>query len=365
MNITIIGAGNSGLAMAAHLTLSGNKVTLWNRTRKNIKGLLENPIIHCRGVVQGDASIHLVTSNLAKALKNAEIVFVTTPAFSHKQLATQIALVLKHSPTIILSPGRTFGALEFKHEFERMNATVHPLIAETQTILYTCRKITGNEVEIYALKNDILLSTISGEENQSIIQQLPACLQDKFISADSMIETSIGNVGMIMHCAPLLLNTGWVESEAHSFYYYKDGISPTIAHFIEKMDAERQLVAMVLGNPVESAKDWMKRTYKLKGENLYEVIQNNDAYETISSPKSLLHRYITEDIPTGLVPLESVGKELGLEMTHISLIIDLACALLEVDFRKEGRNLHDLIEDQTINPSTMLQFTMNPLKEDV
>ncbi|UJF15329.1 NAD/NADP octopine/nopaline dehydrogenase family protein [Jeotgalibaca sp. MA1X17-3] len=364
MNITIIGAGNSGLAMAAHLTLSGNTVTLWNRTRKNIEGLLENPIIHCRGAVEGDATIHLVTSNLAKALKNPDIVFVTTPAFSHKQLATQIALVLKKTTTIILSPGRTFGALEFKHEFKRVNAGVHPLIAETQTILYTCRKITCNEVEMYALKNDVLLSTVTGEENQLVINQLPACLRDKFIPAESMIETSIGNVGMVLHCAPLLLNTGWVESEAHSFYYYREGISPTIAHFIEKMDAERQLVAMVLGNPVESAKDWMKRTYKLTGENLYEVIQNNDAYETILGPKSLLHRYITEDIPTGLVPLEAVGKELGLEMTHVSLIIDLASALLEIDFRKEGRNLHNLIDKQLLNPRAMLQFTMNPLKED-
>lgn len=364
MKITVIGAGNSGIAMAAHLTLSGNEVTLWNRTRKNIEGLLINPVIQTKGVVEGEAYLYKVTSNLKEALMNPEIVFITTPAFSHKTLATQFARILRKSTTIILNPGRTFGALEFEHEFKSVNPTVRPIVAETQTILYTCRKITCNEVEIYALKNDVLLSTVSGHGNQELIERLPTCLQDKFIPAASMIETSIGNVGMIMHCAPLLLNTGWTESEEHEFYYYRDGISPTIATFIEKMDMERQAVAMFLGEPVESAKQWMKRTYHIEGETLYEVIQNNHAYDTITSPTSLLHRYITEDVPTGLVPLEAVGIELGLEMKYIGLIIDLASALLEIDFRKVGRNLHNVMDQEDVFPRAALSFTMKPQKED-
>lgn len=364
MKVTVIGAGNSGLAMAAHLTLSGNKVTLWNRTAKNIEELLKKPVIHCKGIVEGDAQLFRVTTDLKEALFGTEMVFVTTPAFSHKELAAQIASALEKPATIILSPGRTFGALEFEHEFKRVNLAIRPLIAETQTILYTCRKITANEVEIYALKNDVLISTINGEGNQQLIERMPACLRNKFSPAGSMIETSIGNVGMIMHCAPLLLNTGWAESPLHEFYYYKEGISPTIAHFIEKMDRERQAVALFLGSPIESAKEWMKRTYHLSGETLYEVIQNNHAYDSILSPTSLMHRYVTEDVPTGLVPLEAVGKELGLEMKHIGLIIDLASSLLEIDFRKEGRNLHEVIDEDGISPRAILSFTMKPLKED-
>jgi len=32
MKITVIGAGNSGLAMAAHLAMEGYSVRLWNRS---------------------------------------------------------------------------------------------------------------------------------------------------------------------------------------------------------------------------------------------------------------------------------------------------------------------------------------------
>ena len=354
MKITIIGAGNSGLAMAAHLSIEGHEVTLWNRTVENIQDLLDRPYIHCSGVINGKAYITCVTNDLSIALEEPEIIFVTTPAFSHAELAAQFAIYLTEPTTIILNPGRTFGALEFQYNFHKKNPFVYPIIAETQTILYTCRKITQNEVEIYALKHDVLISTISGIENKAIIKGLPTVLQDKFIPAASMIETSIGNVGMIMHCAPLLLNTGWVESENDDFNYYRTGISQTVANFIEKMDNERIEVAKKLGHPVEPAMEWMKRTYDLEGDNLYAVIQNNEAYATISAPRSLGHRYIMEDIPTGLVPLEAVGKELGLEMKTIGLIIDLASVLMEIDFRKEGRNLHELIEKNGISAKMML-----------
>lgn len=37
MKITVIGAGNSGLTMAADLALAGHEIILWNRTEDNIK----------------------------------------------------------------------------------------------------------------------------------------------------------------------------------------------------------------------------------------------------------------------------------------------------------------------------------------
>lgn len=355
MKVTILGAGNSGLAMAAHLTLEGNTVTLWNRTEQHIEKLLENPVINCSGVINGKARIALVTSNLGDALEGAEMVFVTTPAFSHAELAKKIGHTLLKPTTIVLNPGRTFGAMEFIHSFKQVNATVNPIVAETQTIIYTCRKTSDKAVEVYALKNDVLISTIDANDNQALITSMPVCLQSMFIPAKSMIETSIGNVGMILHCAPILLNVGWVESPEDNFCYYRTGISPTIARFIEKMDQERMEVAEKLGTPVESVKEWMKRTYQIEGNSLYQVIQNNLAYESIQAPQTLQHRYITEDIPMGLVPLEAVGKEIGLEMKTIELVIDLASSLLDIDFRQEGRNLHELIETNNISAYKILQ----------
>ena len=69
MNVTVIGAGNSGIAMAAHLSKEGNKVTLWNRSSSTISKLLETRLIHCKGVISGEIPIHAVTNDIRVALK--------------------------------------------------------------------------------------------------------------------------------------------------------------------------------------------------------------------------------------------------------------------------------------------------------
>lgn len=347
MEITVIGAGNSGLAMAAHLAQEGHKISLWNRSRETIAKLKETKIIKSEGVIKGDIPIDLVTNNMEEAIKNPDLILVTTPASSHGEIAKAIGQNIKKETLIVLNPARTFGAIEFQEVYEKYSH-IKQTIAETQTIIYTCRKTDDDAVSVISLKNDVLISSLDGD-NQKIIHRLPEVLREYFIPARSMIETSIGNVGMILHSAPLILNAGWTESSKHIYKYYYDGITPTIGRFIEKIDRERLEVSRLLGLEVESTKDWLKRTYDTYGDSLYDCIQNNAAYKTIDAPKSLNHRYIFEDIPCGLVPLESVGKKLGLDMTNTSIIIDLASTLMEEDFRSYGRTLENLFGDKDID----------------
>jgi opine dehydrogenase len=342
MKVTVIGAGNSGVAMAAHLSAEGNQVTLWNRSRSSIERLMKTHVIRCEGVINGNIPVYCITNDINIALKDPDIILITTPANAHKELAELVGNNLNKSTIIVLNPGRTFGAIEFKHSYEQHNKKHSQMIAETQTIIYTCRKTDEDAVNIMAFKDSVLIASLGIKPNKSIINDLPKCLRGYFLQAESMIETSIGNVGMVLHCAPLLLNAGRTESEQNIYKYYNEGITPTIGRLIEKIDIERIAVSESLGHKVESAKEWLIRTYHVKGDNLHECIQNNEVYKTIDAPISLNHRYLFEDVPCGLVPLEAIGIKLGLDMSHTTLIIDLASKLMEVDYRKNGRNLENL-----------------------
>ena len=351
MKVTVIGAGNSGLAMAAHLSYEGNEVTLWNRSHTTIAKLKETHIIHCVGAIEADVPISKVTNDIEVALEDPELILVTTPASSHRDIAELIAKNINKSTLIVLNPGRTFGALEFNNVYKTFNIKHSQTIAETQTIIYTCRKFDVDKVNIISFKDSVLIASLGYESNKSVIDSLPKCIQPFFIPAESTIETSVGNVGMILHCAPLLLNTGWTETEAHGYNFYYNGITPTVCRYIEKMDMERVAVSEAMGHKVETTQEWLIRSYNVTGDTLYECIQNNKAYETIDAPKCLRHRYIFEDIPCGLVPLEAMGQNLGLDMSYTGLTIDLASKLVDVDFRKTGRNLEWLgisAEDQIV-----------------
>lgn len=341
MNITVLGAGNSGLAMAAHLSQGGHSVTLWNRSAETIQVLQKTKKIRSEGMIRGIFPLDLVTVDLAAAIEDPDLILITTPANAHGELARLIGEQIKKSTVIVLNPGRTFGALEFQEVYEQYNRDFAQVIGETQTIIYTCRKIAPDAVNVVALKSEVLLSTFNASENQSVINRLPPCLQPYLRPARSMVETSIGNVGMILHCAPLLLNAGWTENVHSTYKYYYDGITPSVSRLLEKIDQERLEVARKLGWELEGTEEWLKRSYGVKGGNLFKAIQQNRAYKTIEAPSLLEHRYILEDVPYGLVPLEAVGKLLGLPMKEIGLVIDLACSVMERDFRAEGRSVHD------------------------
>jgi opine dehydrogenase len=337
--IAVLGAGNSGLAMAAHLTLLGERVCLWNRTEENIRELMKDGRVRITGEVQGEVILDCVTSDLGVAIRDCEWIMVTTPATAHGDIAKRLAPLIKSDQRIILHPGRTFGALEFERTLLSMGVTELPIILEAITNLYAARKVMDDEVQIHGIKQEVRFSALHPESLAEAKSALPTLLAEIFIPVKNMLYTSLGNVGMLLHCAPMLFNLGRVESETTSFRYYNEGITPSVAAYIEKMNLEVLELAEQMRIPIDPVDEWMRKTYGLSGKNLYECVQSNEVYRNIIAPKTLKTRYLLEDVPCGLVPIESLGHQFGLPMTYIGLIIDLAGAVLDQDFRASDRTL--------------------------
>ena len=339
MNISIIGAGNCGQAMTAHLISSGYKVKLYDINAETINSIKKNGIVS-KGVIEGTFKPETTTTNIEKVLSNANVILVAVPASSHKTVAKDCAPYLQNGQIIILNPGRTFGALEFLSTIREVsNADI--TVAETQTALYTARLYDINKVEIITLKQQVSIASIPSNKIESVVEIFKN-VYSQFVAAPDTLTTSFNNIGALLHPVPTLFNIGWIEKEGAFFKYYYDSISPTIAKFLEKIDSERVNIATTLGVNAVSLKDWMCSSYKIEADSLYEAFQKNTYYSTIDAPKTIHHRYIFEDVPTGLVPLESTGKKLGLPVNNIKLIIDQASALLDYDFRKNGRTFLNL-----------------------
>lgn len=340
--IAVLGAGNSGLAMAAHLKLLGDEVRLWNRSKRNIQELMTDRKIHMVGELEGDVVLDRVTTDLGLAISDCEWIMVTTPATAHGDIARRLAPLVKSDQRIILHPGRTFGALEMERTMIEMGVEKPPIILEAITNLYAARKILPHEVRIHGIKQEVRFSALHPENLMKAREALPTLLKDRFIPVENMLFTSLGNVGMLLHCAPMLFNMGRVESETTSFRYYNEGITPSVAKYIEKINQEVLTLADRLQVPIDPVDEWMRKTYGLSGETLYECVQSNEVYRNIIAPKTIETRYLLEDVPCGLVPIESLGHHLGLSMHHTGIIIDLAGAVLERDFRSSGRTLDKL-----------------------
>lgn len=339
LDVTIVGGGHQGLAMAAHLSMCGLKIGLWNRTRDNIRDIIVSNKIYCSGIYNGQALIAKASDNIDSVLSN--VIMVTTPSSAHKDIARLLAPRINDTFTVILNPGRTFGALEFKKILIENGCEVLPNIVETQTIVYTCRRMEENNVRIYAMKKNVKITSLNSDK-ETTFNILPAPIKPYFIYVDNYFDVTLSNMGMILHCAPVLLNIGWIENSRVDFKYYYEGITPTIADLIQRMDDERIAVGKAAGVNLETITDWLKRTYELTGNDLYECLRNNIFYKDIDAPKTLQHRYIEEDVPNGLCAIESMGKAYGVDVSIISMVIDLADNIMKKKYRLIGRNYNIL-----------------------
>lgn len=341
LKFAVIGAGNGGLATAAHLALMGFKVNLYNRSKERIDHIQKKKGIEVIGMINAFGELNKVTTNIKEAIEDADIIMVVIPASGHEDIAKVCAPYLKDDQIVILSPGRTFGALEFINTIKNNGSGADIIIAETQTISYTSRNKEGAKVEILALKKKVPLAALPANKTEDVIEIMKE-IYPQLVPAINVLKTSLDNIGAIFHPTPTVLNAGWIETLRTQFKYYYEAITPTVAKFLEIIDKERMDVAKAFGIEALSAKDWLYEAYGVRGKTLYEALQNNDKYRTIDAPTTLQHRYIFEDVPTGLVPIASSGDMLGVSTPNIKLIIQLASMLTGIDFWKTGRTVEKL-----------------------
>lgn len=331
---SVIGAGNGGQAMAAHLSLMGFTVNLYNRTREKLIHILNNGGIYLEGAVRGFARLNMITDNMEDAIKDADVIMVTVPASGHSDIAYEMLPHLKNGQIIVLNPGRTFGAIEF-YNIVKKRRDLDVVISETDTFIYACRSNDGM-AKIFRIKDAVSLASIPSWKTDYVVDLLKLAYS-QITSAENVLETSLNNIGSIFHPAPTLLNSARIETTEGNFQYYLEGISPSVAKILERMDRERVAVAHALGVNAITALDWLKDTYGVASDNLYDAIQNTDAYMGLLAPKTLDCRYIFEDVPMSLVPISSIGKQLGISTHTIDSIIHLASCMHEKNYWKMGR----------------------------
>ena len=66
-------------------------------------------------------------------------------------------------------------------------------------------------------------------------------------------------------------------------------------------------------------------------------------YQATGTPSSLDHKFITEDVPTGLIPMSAIGAAAGLKTPVIDALIEMVRNMTSKDFAAEGRTLHLLL----------------------
>jgi len=362
--IAIIGAGNGGRAFAAYLAQRGYDVILCYRTLKNIKKIKETAKIMAKGQINETFDLTDVTDDYQDAVSRAEIVLLVVPANAHESIIKTIAPVLKPGQIILLNPGRTWGAI---HAFNLINS-IHPdldiFVGETQTLYFTCRKIADVGVDILRIKEKVAVCFYP-ESNNIYLEDTMKRIFPNLNFVDDIRITSLNNIGAMIHPATVILNAGSIDRN-EPFLFYKEGMTEHVVRILEQIDKERCTVINRMGLEAKCLLEWLKETYDCQEDDLYNAFRSISCYSTIKAPDFLETRYLTEDVPTGLVPIASIGDYFGIETPMIDSIIRLVDGSLGTNYFETGRTIENiklpeeiLERDQTKETSMLLPGQMS------
>ena len=341
MKIAVIGAGNGGQAISAYLSIQGHEVNLYHYRKEKVDALNnKNNTIKLVGAIEGDGVLHCVSTDLKKVIEGAEVIMVTTIANAHSTLAEQMAPILQENQVVVLNPGRTGGALEFLQTIKKNGCVNNVYVAEAQTLVYACRIVEEGVVNVIGVKDKVLISSVNSKRTQYVLDKVKP-LYPCFEAAENVLRTSLENIGAIFHPCVLLFNAATIERQS-DFWFYRD-MTPAIADFIEAFDRERLAVGHAYGINLLSVREWISYAYpNTKGETLCEKMVNNPSYYAIKSPSTIFTRQLTEDIPTGVLPIVELGKVAGVDVSLMESMINICSTLLQIDFRRNGRTLKHL-----------------------
>ncbi|MGZ3559999.1 MAG: NAD/NADP octopine/nopaline dehydrogenase family protein [Thermodesulfobacteriota bacterium] len=354
--VAVLGGGNGGHAVAANLSLAGFKVNFFELPRfaESFEKVLRTKEIQIRGIsVDGVARLNHATTDIQQAIKDTEVIFVITPAFGHKAMAEACVPFIQDEQIIVLMPG-SGGSLEFVNMIKQKKVKREITFAETCTLPYGARLKGPGHVSV--LINAVILPTgvFPSKKTGEVIPKLKQ-FYSAIIPAKDVLEAAINNPNPIVHPAATLLSATRIEHSKGEFYLYAEGMTPAVARTYESLNEERLSICKVMGYKLYHWDNLEFRDYNLgetEEECRYRILNTSmDAafgkdgiYAGIKmkGPEHLKDRYVTEDVPYGMVLLSTLGDLLGVPTPTHNAVIQLASVINRIDYWETGRGMKQL-----------------------
>jgi opine dehydrogenase len=341
--VAVLGGGNGSLTMAADLALKGLEVRLCEAPafKEGFAITLEKQEIAlvAAGGEEKKVKIALATTDFEKAVKGVDYIMMPIPATGHERFFQAIMPYLEDGQTIVSWPGN-YASLYFARMLKEAGIKKDVTLAEAHTLPWGCRR-EGGQVRIFVDAWKLLLAALPSKETAKVVREL----KDYYpvVAASSVLETSLNNLNPIVHPVGTILNAGAVDSKGEGFHLYRDGTTKSIAQAIKVVFEEVSRVGEAVGikmleYPEETF--WLKSTIMSYYFKAPFDMESTVAY--ISGPSSMTSRYITEDIPYGLVPVAGLAFSYGVDIPMIDATICLASTINGVDYYQSGRSLGEL-----------------------
>jgi opine dehydrogenase len=340
--VAIIGAGIGGIYLAAQLGVAGFKLRLHDMDDARLADIRAFGGLDVEGKQGGFAAIERVTGDMRSAIEGAEVIIIVTGGNAQPIVARSLAPLLRDGQIILLIQGNTGGSLLVRRALDEAGCRADVAVAEMDNYPYSCRRLAPTRIRPIVAKRWLQIATFPGNRIAEVHPRL-APLFPQAVVAPNALYTGLTNANAMLHVANCVANAARIEA-GETYKFYAEGVTPAVARLYQAINRERVAVAAALGASVPSLEDWFERVYGVREASLVETCRrltyNNDGpYQATGTPSSLDHKFITEDVPTGLIPMSALGAAAGAPTPAIDALVEVVRTMTGRDFADEARTL--------------------------
>ncbi len=340
--ITILGAGNTGFSLAANLALAGHEVLLWEHPAfaSAIEPLRDSLTIQLDGAARtGEATLAAVTTDARQALEWSDLLLAAVPSYAHAAFAERIVPELRAGHLLALLPGN-LGTLAFKRALAAAG-TADVTLVESDTAPYVCRKTGPSRAVIWGTVLAMGIGVLPTSRTEAAQDRL-AGLFSGIRGYPNVLAAGLSALNPIVHPPGVLLNAGRIERSRGEFWFYEEGVTPTVVAAIEALDQERLAIGAAFGlQLIPVAQAFHEAGFGPAGD-LWAVINGSRMVTALRAPGAINTRWLTEDVPFGLVTWAALADVAAVETPTLGAVVTLTSAVMGTDFRASGRSLADL-----------------------
>jgi opine dehydrogenase len=355
--VTVLGGGNTSFSLAANLALGGWDVMLWEHPDflDAIVPIQQDRVIQLEGAARiGSATLAAITTDPAEALAWSDVLLAAVPSYAHQPFIDELLPHIRPGHLVALLPGN-LGALAFARAIIAAGID-GVMVAEADTAPYVCRKTSPTAAVIWGTVSGLGIGVTPAARTDEAMARLTPLFPGT-TAYPSVLAAGLSALNPIVHPPGVLMNAGRVERSRGEFWFYEEGVTPAVVAAIEALDAERLAIGAALDLDLVPVADAFHRAGFGPAGDLWSVINGSKMLTALRAPGAIATRWLTEDVPYGLVTWSALGAQLSVPTPVMDAIITLGSAVLGNDCRAEGRSLSDLgLEGET--PTAIMDAAM-------
>jgi len=339
----VCAGGRAGAAMAADMALMGYKVNLFEleRYKENIDPIIEKGGIELSGKTQsgrtGFAKLNRVTSDPEEAIKDADLIMVTSPAIGHEAFFEAFSPYLREGQCVLVNTG-CWASLRMAPILTDLNVFEKITMAEANIMPYLSDK-QEYRAQIINVKQDIRLATFPGDRKSRIFDIIQL-VYPQHKRVPNVLWTNFAPGNPSVHAPIALPMTGLMLERNETSRFYAEATT-CAARLCEAFDKERTAIASSLGCDVETAFQYAQKAYGYTGKDIADAYRNSPHAER-SIPRERIRVILEEDLAFFYVPLVQLGKLLGISTPISQGIIEIMGAMLNINYWEKGVTVEQL-----------------------